>query len=438
MKYTQEILACHDNPSNLEILYQNARGNNELEQFRDSVLTCYQSAPNNLLYAAWHHRLQNQSNKKTAASHIINWKLAILLAIVNGLILWLCSNISLDDSDFPHYLALFSAPCTAVFMIAYLSISSKQFRTKAVVLQIVILLIIAAYSLLLLSESSGYFEIMVPHLIALSWGTIAIGIINVVSYSTRSRRKNFLFLISSIETIITLGLFVAATFIFSAVTISIFSVINITLSDSITRLVLVGIGGAMPILALAASYNPILDPTKQEFSRGISWLIGTFPPILLALTLPVLVVYLALIPSNFMEAFNNRDVLITYNVMLFAIMLLLLVSTPIETSHKQTPANRMLRLAIIAIASLTIIVSFYALAAVIYRTVIFGLTINRATVIGWNAINISLLCIMVFRQVRCTKDEWITALQSTFSDGIFIYLIWASLVITISPWQFSR
>ena len=438
MKYTLEIRACHDNPSNLEILYQNARDNNELEQFRDSVLTCYQSSPDNLLYAAWHYRLQNQNTKKTTASHIVNWKLAILLATVNGLILWLCSNIILDDSGFPHYLPLFSAPCTAIFMIAYLSISSKQSRTKAIALQIVILLIIAIYSLLLLSESSGYFEIMVPHLIALSWGAIALGIINVVSYRTHSRRKNFLFLIKSIETIITLGLFVAATFIFSAVTISIFSVINITLSDSMTRLVLVGIGGAMPILALATSYNPILDPTKQEYSRGISWLIGIFPPILLALTLPVLVVYLTLIPFNFMEAFNNRDVLITYNVVLFAIMLLLLVSTPIETSHKQTSANRILRLAIIAIASLTIIVSFYALAAVIYRTIIFGLTINRVTIIGWNAINISLLCIMLFRQVRCKKDEWITALQSTFSDGIFIYLIWASLVIAIAPWQFSR
>ena len=106
MKYTQEILVCHDNPSNLEILYQNARGNNELEQFRDSVLTCYQSAPNNLLYAAWHYRLQNQNTKKTTASHIINWKLAIPLAIVNGLILWLCSNIILDDSQYPLHLGL--------------------------------------------------------------------------------------------------------------------------------------------------------------------------------------------------------------------------------------------------------------------------------------------------------------------------------------------
>ena len=96
----------------------------------------------------------------------------------------------------------------------------------------------------------------------------------------------------------------------------------------------------MPILALATSYSPALSPAKQEFSRGISWLIITFPPVLLAITLPVLFVYLALIPSNFMEAFNNRDVLITYNIMLFAIMLLLAACTPITQTTSQQPHTK--------------------------------------------------------------------------------------------------
>ncbi|MEE3227783.1 MAG: zinc-ribbon domain-containing protein, partial [Chloroflexota bacterium] len=354
----------------------------------------------------------------------INWNLAIMLAAANGLILWLASNVSVNSSDFPYYLLLFSTPCTAVFMIVYLHISSKQIRNNIVVLQLLILILAPFYSSVFGSESSGYLEVMMPHLIVLSWGAIAIGTINLLSYRKNNKYRNFLFLIKSIETMITLGIFGAATIVFSAITISIFSVINITLSDSISRLLVIGTGGAMPVLALAISYIPALSPAKQEFSRGISWLIRIFPPVLLAITLPVLFVYSALIPANFMEALNNREVLITYNIMLFAIMLLLVVCTPVTTNSKQTTTHKVLKYSIIAVAVLTVLIGFYALTAVIYRTLMFGLTINRIAVVGWNVINITLMCIVLIRQARYEKDEWITALQSTFSDGVLPYIVW--------------
>ena len=360
-----------------------------------------------------------------------------MLAAANGLILWLASNVSVNSSDFPYYLLLFSAPCTAVFMIVYLHISSKQIQNNIVVLQLLILILAPFYSSVFGSERSGYLEVMMPHLIVLSWGAIAIGTINLLSYRKNNKYRNFLFLIKSIETMITLGIFGAATIVFSAITISIFSVINITLSDSISRLLVIGTGGAMPVLALAISYIPALSPARQEFSRGISWLIRIFPPVLLAITLPVLFVYSALIPANFMEAFNNREVLITYNIMLFAIMLLLVVCTPVTTNSKQTTMHKVLRFSIIAVAILTVMIGFYALTAVIYRVMMFGLTINRIAVMGWNAINITLMCIVLIRQARYEKDEWITALQSTFSDGILPYIVWALFVVAISPWYFK-
>ena len=52
--------------------------------------------------------------------------------------------------------------------------------------------------------------------------------------------------------------------------------------------------------------------------------------LLLPLTLGVLVIYIIVIPFYFFEPFNNRDVLIVYNLMLFAIMALLLGATPIR------------------------------------------------------------------------------------------------------------
>lgn len=44
----------------------------------------------------------------------------------------------------------------------------------------------------------------------------------------------------------------------------------------------------------------------------------------------MLVVYLGFIPFRFWEPFQNRDVLIIYNAMLFAVIALLVGVTPIE------------------------------------------------------------------------------------------------------------
>mgnify|MGYP000299541529 CR=1 FL=1 len=57
------------------------------------------------------------------------------------------------------------------------------------------------------------------------------------------------------------------------------------------------------------------------FSQMVAWPLSFIAPVL---TLALLVVYLAFIPFNFRAPFENREVLISYNAMLFAVMALLL------------------------------------------------------------------------------------------------------------------
>ena len=86
--------------------------------------------------------------------------------------------------------------------------------------------------------------------------------------------------------------------------------------------------GLISIIALATIYDPRFPPGEQDFSQGLSKFIANMMRLLLPLTLLVLVIYVLIIPFNFLEPFNNRDVLIVYNIMLFAIMGLLLGATP--------------------------------------------------------------------------------------------------------------
>jgi hypothetical protein len=179
------------------------------------------------------------------------------------------------------------------------------------------------------------------------------------------------------------------------ITMGMFSALNVTLPDTIMRLVAAGGFGLIPILAVATMYDPLVTPEAQDFSQGLSKFIFTMMRLLLPLTLIVLVIYVLVIPFNFMAPFQNRDLLIVYNVMQFAIIGLLIGVTPLKLDDLSPKLQVWLRRGIIAIIILALIVSVYALSAVIYRTVNGEITLNRVTIIGWNIINIIILAALL-------------------------------------------
>ena len=153
-------------------------------------------------------------------------------------------------------------------------------------------------------------------------------------------------------------------------------------------------------------------------------------------TLLVLLIYLAFIPFNFREPFENRDVLITYNVMLFAVMALLVGATPVRSAEPSPKLHRWLRWGIIAVAVLALAVSLYAFSAIAYRTAIDKWTPNRITFIGWNLINIGILILLLFKQFRAGQERWLPRLRQTFAIGMIPYAVWTLAVILLIPWLF--
>ncbi|HET8908611.1 MAG TPA: hypothetical protein VFN11_16770, partial [Ktedonobacterales bacterium] len=141
---------------------------------------------------------------------------------------------------------------------------------------------------------------------------------------------------------------------------------------------------------------------------------------------------------NFAAPFQNRNTLIIYNVMLFGIIALLIGSTPMTADGVAPRVQSLLRGTIIAVAALTTLVSLYALAATVYRASHDGLTMNRATIIGWNVINIALLLAVLVRQVRTSREGWQFAVQQVFAWGAIAYVIWAAVAGLALPWLFVR
>jgi len=419
-------------PAALERLYRQAHGAGRAAEFRAALQAAYAAAPDNVLYAAWHYRLQDDAPDRAREQRAVPWAVAVVISLITGLSLWLLSGdeFTFGPNGLP-YLFLLAAPLIGLAVMLYLRAAARTGYGQALAFGLG-LAALTAYAFWLALDRPSYRDLMAPHLFLLAWVAVGLSLVGV----RPAAREVFAFLIKSIEAVVTGGVYLIASLIFATIALAMFRVLSFDIPDSLNRLLYVGTAGLVPVLAIASIYDPHLPPAQQDFQRGVGRLIITFPRILLGLSLVVLVAYVISIPFNFMAPFTNRDVLITYNGMLFAIMGLLVGATPVAAPGLAPRSERALRLGIQAVAGLVILISLYALAAVLYRTFNDVLTINRLTVIGWNLINLGLLIWLLIRQRQAAPEAWIEALHGVFALGGRLYLGWALFITLATPWLF--
>lgn len=446
MSIEEKVIALAEDPAALELLYQTAREAGEETAFQTAIDAQHADHPDNLLFAAWFYRLRQASEEvKTFA---VAWGWVIPLAVANGLLFWWLSDFdrfmleTVGGQTRPReiipLILLLAGPISAAFVLTFLTAVGRRpwWRSAGIAAA---LLGAAGYVILFYPQAGTrsfqeqYLVLMVLHIALLAWA----GVGTFLIFENRNPASRFAFLIKSLEVFITGGLFVIAGGLFSGITIGLFAALNIELSDIALRLMFAGGGGLLPVVAAAVIYNPRLPPAAQAFDEGLSKLIALLMRFLLPLTLLVLVIYLGFIPFNFFEPFDNRDVLIIYNGMLFAVIALLMGATPIRLGDLSHRLARWLRPALIAVAALALIVSIYALTAILYRTAFDRLTPNRLTFIGWNITNIVLLSLILYFQARSKTGDWLPALYRAYSAGTVAYAAWTLFVILALPWLFG-
>ncbi len=434
MEYLTQVRTLHNDARGLEALYQTARQEKASDEFAAALQASYQASPDNLLYAAWYYRLQ-QAPEEEPAARSINWKLAVPLSVLNGLIFYLLAGPRFEFDNGMPYLILAWALISACLVILFLTFTAGADK-KPALLTIAGLVAAGLYVTLLttLRDRRHYRDLMLLHLPLLAWVGTGLSILGLRA----DYRNHFAFLIKSIEVFITAGLYALAGGAFVGITIGMFEALSIHLSDEVMRLLLAGGGGLIPLLAVTGVYDPLVKPIAQKFEQGLGKVISTLMRLLLPLTLLVLVIYIVVIPFNFMEPFRNRDVLIIYNVMLFAIMFLLVGATPVRDGDAATRQQTVLRFGILAVAVLTVLVSLYALSATVYRTVQGGFTMNRLTIIGWNSINIGILVLLIYRQLKDGAAQWVRAMHAVFNRGTVAYTGWSLFLIAAIPWLFRE
>jgi len=431
MKYITEIQAAANDPERLEDLYQLSRQASEEAEFRSDMQEIFGKTPENILISAWHSRFAHLPEPKPKRTS--HWGLAVVLGVITGLILWAISDFQWLFLNKIPYFMLFWAPIATIPTLIYLAVISKR-NYLYTAISCIGLIVACAYVLLIspgLSDlvSQDYLILMLFQLPLLCW--IAIGVAVMGFRSSDDNR--FAFLIKSIEVMITAGVYLIFGMAFGGITLGLFAALNISPPDIIIRLIAAGGFGLIPIMAVATIYDPQVSPEAQDFNQGLSKFVFTMVRLLLPLTLLVLVIYICVIPFNFMAPFENRNLLIVYNVMQFAIIGLLIGATPIKVDDLSIKLQTWLRRGIIAVSIMALVISLYALSAVIYRTVMEGITLNRTTIIGWNIINIVILFALFLTQLRKDSSDWHKRFQKVFSKATIAYLVWSIFLIVALP-----
>lgn len=435
MSYDEQIRAAESDPQQLEQLYRAAREREQVEAFRTALVARHAAAPDNVLLEAWTYRLEGLAEETGKPGRAIKWWVAVPLSILTGLIFWAISDVDnfLLLGGLPQ-IFLWWAPIATTSALLFMAIAAKKRYATAAALGLGVLAA-AGYALLLAPAfrqdwaSEQYVLLSIIHIPLLCWVALGIWAMGL----NASVADRFAFLIKSIEVAIVAGLYLAAGVAFGGITVGMFAALGIELPEILARLIAAGGFGLVPVLAVATLYDPEAAPADQDFEQGLSKFIATMMRLLLPLTLAVGVIYVLVIPFNFFAPFERRDVLVVYNVMLFAVVGLLLGATPVKGDELSPALQKHLRLGIIAVAGLAVLVSVYALSAVVYRTVQGALTPNRLTVISWNSINIGILLVLVVTQLRTGREGWIEALHTAFSRATNAYLAWGLFLVIALP-----
>ena len=438
MELEAEIRTAGSDPHKLEQLYRDARRKGQAGAFQSALLACYETAPENMLYAAWFYRFQQVADASAKPDRGVNWIAAVPLSVLTGLIFWALSDVQhLIVLERIPQLLLWWSPIATMSALIFMALTSKRHYGRALALGLG-LLATAAYAVILaptldpIWKADQFVVLAAIHIPLLCWVGLGISVLGFRS----SIQDRFAFLFRSVEVMITAGLYLIAGVAFGGITVGMFAALSINLPEIWMRLIAAGGFGLLPVLAIATIYDPRVPPSEQDFDQGLSRFIATMMRLLLPLTLGVLVIYILVIPFNFVAPYENRDVLIVYNLMLFAILGLLLGATPIRGDVLSPALQTWLRRGIIAVAILVELVGAYALSATVFRTIEGGLTPNRLTIIGWNVINMAILGWLLYRQFRDARGQWVESLQSVFGYATNAYLVWGLFLLIAVPLLF--
>lgn len=411
-----EIIAGikESNPKVLETLY---RKNKVL--FKKEFGFVYPDIERNGLADFWKERLPYDNEE-------INWGsgngllFVIIAALVAGFIAKIPAIFSINEEFFyPRNIGFIVFPALTAFF---------AWRNKLPVSKIAFITIATLTGLIFInslpdSEKSDTLTLSCLHLLLFLWSVLGFAF---VGNTPGSLEKRLSYLRYNGDLIVITALIVISGGLLTGISIGLFQLIGISIEEFYVENILVFAAPAAPFL------GTFLTQTNPHLVGKISPVIARiFSPLVLVM----LIIYLAAILYSGKNPYNDRDFLLIFNALLIGVMAIIFFSVAETSTTNKTRAETWV---LLLLSAVTIVVNGIALSAILFRISEWGITPNRAAVLGGNVlilINLLLVTIQLYRVVSKKGD--VTAVGKTIAAYLPVYCIWTIIVTFLFPFIFG-
>ncbi len=409
----EEIQKYIDDPKQLEKLFRANRAH-----FKREFNTVYTDFKGNSLADFWNERLNYESDE-------INWGtsrelLYVLIAsLVAGLIAKLPALFNIDEDFF--------YPRNAGFIIFPALMAFFAWKKKLATNKIAVIAGLSLISLIFINflpdvEKSDTLILSCIHLLLFLWCLLGFAFVGEVR-NNHDKRLSYLKYNGDLVVITTLIVISGA--ILTGITIGLFALIGFNIERFYFENVVVF---GLPAAPIIGTY---LTQTNPQLVGKVSPVIAKiFSPLVLVM----LIIYLVAMVYSGKDPYNDREFLLIFNALLIGVMAIIFFSVA-ETSNTKSPVEVWV---LVLLSAVTVIVNGIALSAILFRISEWGITPNRAAVLGGNLLILINLLIVIMQLFRVlSKKSNITGVGRAIALYLPVYFIWTVIVIFLFPFLFG-
>jgi hypothetical protein len=409
-----QILQHLDDPRELEKLYRANKA-----PFRRAFSSLYPELKGNTLADFWNERLNYESDD-------INWgsrrELLLVLgaALVAGFIAKLPDLLALNDEFYyTRNIGFIFLPLLA----AYFAWKNKLEGKRVAVIGGVMLASLLYINFVLPPVQSDTLILACIHLPLLLWALLGASFVgnNLSDYPKRLDYLKY-----NGDLVVMTTLIVIAGGIMTAITIGLFQLIGLNIEKFWFENVVVFGLPAAPIL------GTYLTQTNPQLVGKVSPVIAKlFSPLVLVM----LVIYLVAMAYSGKDPYNDREFLLVFNALLVGVMAIIFFSIAETTKTAKSGVETGI---LLGLSAVTIIVNGIALSAILFRISEWGITPNRAAVLGSNVLillNLLGVTAQLFRVLWAKAP--VEGVGRVIAFFLPIYFAWTVIVTFLFPLLFG-
>jgi len=401
-----------DQPSLLEKLYRANKSD-----FRKSFEELYPELKGHPVAETWKARLdywKPNFNWGTKKDRIFLIFLIISAGLFANIPFWMQWDI---DQFYGKNIGFFLFSFTSLLFI-YLSPSKKP-----IIIYSVVTVMGGLYINLAPFESSSVtFQLVVVHL-----GLVLAGITGVAWLGTNlsNLQQRIEMVKFGANLIIITGLLTLAFGLMTAITFGLYEAIGLDIERVFSTVILPTIGPSIPLISsFILFHNP----------KIINQISGIIAKLFTPLACLVLLIFIWSYWTGNQDAFENREALLIFNVLLIAVLVLIFFSV----INIQDRNNHSTAIMILILNALALVVNMIALSGIVYRLNTYGITPNRMAILGSNILILTTLGFTLISLLKViAKKKNIVYVGLVMVKFLPIYLEWFAIVAITWPLFFG-